>query len=267
MLLFLSRVSWIWKLSLLSGVVWRMDGFTQKERLLLDQIRQTFDDLGPEAMQLMELIVTKSNASDDGSKQPAVKQNVPSLRAIERFFLRLTDSEVAYWRVHPVQPGDSIVPADLCATDDAFRNDYHVTPVHVFASLKRMATQWQKRYVDNFGRRTKALDWPFPTTICQANCFGWLFSEDLLHRLRLLDAVHDSSIGPKTAHKRPLSAKSPAKTKKKKNGNGVAVDDEPVSSSKGGGGDGPKRPREVYLYNYPRYIPRPPTEGAAQTIH
>jgi hypothetical protein len=280
--------------------------FTQKERLLMDAIRQTFDELGPEAIEMMKIIVNKSKpppnnipnpnhlnqppqppqppphpqpaeAAEEGGKKVgdggavAVAVAVaPSLRAIERFFLRLNDSEVAFWRVRPSSV--PLVPAEVCATDILFRNDHHVTPVHVFASLKRMATQWQKRYVDNFGRRTKAVDFDVPTTICQANCFGWLFSEQILHRLRLLAPIHAYRFPvppPATLHsrKRHDSAsqnEESAISKRQKNNNEVPVEivtSPPPPPPPPLPAKGAKRPKELYLYDYPRYISRPPSEG------
>jgi hypothetical protein len=334
-------------------------GFTQKERLLLEHIRQTFAELGPEALRMMQLIVTKSSAHDQDPTTPpssdaqstnsvqigpkdansvqtggkdvdgmgaakvggavaavaaaaaaaAPGANVPSLRAIERFFLRLTPGEAAYWRVRPMEKDEGLaVPESVCAGDSRFRNGYHVSPVHVFASLKRMAAQWQKRYVDNFGRRTKAVDWPFPTTICQCNCFGWMFSDQILHRLRLLGPVHAAAdatsaaaaaaaasaaaaaaaasgapVSPtltKGSKRAAQAALRGAKAKRRRTDprrsgtistNPVApspfaclaADDDDDETAEGADKSARGRPRELYLFDYPQYISRPPREGCA----
>lgn len=235
----------------------------------MDAIRQTFEELGPESVEMMKIIINKSKVPavpspvNDAPKSKAGSDaGAPSLRAIERFFLRLNDSEVAFWRVRPTVNKEPLVPPSVCEGDTLYRNDHHVTPVHVFASLKRMATQWLKKYVDNFGRRTKAVDFDVPTTICQANCFGWLFSEQILHRLRLLMPIHNIRFPPppkptpgtsgvirkRTESKPPFVAK-----KRQKNNQEAGVEVAPPKGS--------KRPKELYLYDYPRYVLTPPNEG------
>jgi hypothetical protein len=265
-------------------------GLSEKEKLLFMHISNMFAELGPEAMALMALIVMKPTDPPKKKKllsaadalKVAQKNTLPSLRAIERFFQRVArcDSEKAYWRVRPCDAGSGIVPAQVCANDPWFRNDHHVVPVHIFASLKRMTTMWQKRYVDNFGRRTEALDWPFPTTICQANCFWWLFSEQILQRLRLLTAAvpeptkatkafptvagakrpqRDSSTSRKKTVKRAKTGSKTEQTKPHFHAPPPIKARAPPTAA----GGAKSKPRDLYLFDYPRYVRMPPPEGGS----
>lgn len=225
---------------------------TRKEVVLLEWARGAFARLGPRALKRMQDIVLHDQLPASQSPKDGGDQEVPTqtLRGIDRFFRRIeaNDGEAAFWSLRkidcadPTEPRRTIVPAEVCAGDVLFRNDYHVFPTHVFASLKRAVTCWQKRYVDCFGRRVPAVGWPFPSTLCQVVSFFWMLSEWILERLRLLSRVPDPRLGQSilAGKKRKLHA--------------VVKDDEDAPKSK---------VREIYVYDYPAYLAAPPVEGAS----
>jgi hypothetical protein len=205
------------------------------------------------------------DAKSKNSKEPDGGVVVPAqtLRGIDRFFRRIeaNDGEAAFWSLRKIdtrdvsEPRRTVVPPEVCAGDSLFRNDYHVYPTHVFASLKRAVTCWQKRYVDCFGRRVPAAGWPFPSTLCQVVSFCWMLSEWILERLRLLSRVPDirasfSSLSSSLT----TSSSSPLVVSKKRKA--------PATKSKEAKEASKQKTREIYLYDYPSYISAPPVEGA-----
>lgn len=193
---------------------------SEKEKLLLQSVKATFATLGPDSMALMKEIVSK-----DATQKARSNEKTPTLREVERFFKRLSVEEelVAYWRIRPAKKGLLIDP-EISKNDLTFQNEYHVFPVHVFASQKRMTCMWQKKYVDAFGRRVPAFGWPFESTICQAVCFGWLIGEGILERLRTVNLLYPKRV-----------------IKKEKTG----------------------KPNDIFLFEYPKYIATPPLTGCS----
>jgi hypothetical protein len=115
---------------------------------------------------------------------------IPTLRALERFFnnVALQKGLAAYWRVCELPIDQTMVPPIVCMNDPYFRNSMSVWPSHMFAGQRRMVALLQRKYVDPNGRRVPLFGWPFPTTVCQAICFGWYLSEGILDRYRVIGA-------------------------------------------------------------------------------
>ena len=153
---------------------------TEREYCLRKFLHERFQQLGPDALSLLERIVSeKETKKDEDGLSDEKKPYIPSLRAIERFFARMSvhDREVVYWKItaFPDKPPE-------------------VIPVHVFDSYRRIRTMWQQRYLDPFGRRVPTNLWRFRTTICQAICIGWMIQTGLLDRLQYLETQHPISI-------------------------------------------------------------------------
>jgi hypothetical protein len=263
-----------------------------KERLLSERARRVFAQLGPSALASMQVAVkigsrasktrqekeamstgremaaTTTSKSETKSDQPKwlprALKTVPTLRAFERFMTRVSKIPgcAAYFRLVPLPPGETLVPAEICQNDRHFHNTIAVFPCHIFSSMRRMVAVHQKKYVDANGRRVPLFGWPFPTTICQAICFAWLIGEGILQRFRKVGAPPPVPQTSKSAQEKATNVENiikPLPNKPKKQKRTVKFDMAALRMQRLSAGS------ELYQYNFVSYISAPPDEGASAT--
>lgn len=180
---------------------------TFKESALIQFGKRIFDELGPEKLQCMRSIIgglSSSSNKKTKTKKRGRKRNYnmittlegeeedneddqeeneyedqkskrlktvdyPTLRGINRFLKRMNNEEylAVFWK----KVSDEYVP------------------VHILQSIRHLTLMWQQHWVDPVGRQGTTEYWPFPATTCQKVFFAWLFSADVLERMKIVEKI------------------------------------------------------------------------------